>query len=94
MFTLRGFCGAAALGIVLGASAPALAGSNDCGKGPPSWWNAPRVTYTYQGSSGRSYSAQRSYSSQRSYRAPRYSNSRSYTSSHRYAHSSGYTRWH
>jgi len=49
----------------------ALAASRDCGLGPPAWWNAPRVTYTYSGSSyasGRthSFSAQK-----RSHQAPR-----------------------
>ena len=40
---------------VFGASAFA-AGSSDCGRGPPAGWNAPRVTYTYSGSSyDRSY---------------------------------------
>lgn len=72
MFTLRGFFGVAvAAGLVLGASAPALAGSRDCGKGPPAWWNAPKVSYTYHGSSSRSYSAVRAN------KTPRYHNSRS-----------------
>lgn len=49
----------------------ALAASSDCGRGPPAWWNAPRVSYTYSGSayaSGhtRSFSAQK-----RAYQEPR-----------------------
>jgi hypothetical protein len=88
MFGMRGFFGVLlALGIIAGFAVPASAGSNDCGKGPPAWWNAPRVSYTYSNSSGRSYSSPRhttysrspSYSS-RSYSSRGYS-SRSYTRS-------------
>ena len=49
----------------------ALAASRDCGRGPPAFWNAPRVTYTYSGSSYAS-SHTHSFSAQkRSYQEPR-----------------------
>jgi hypothetical protein len=37
--------------LTAGTSVSALAASSDCGRGPPAWWNAPRVSYTYSGSS-------------------------------------------
>ena len=62
------FCGAV---IMSAATAPALAASaRDCGRPPPAFWNAPRVTYTYSGSSYAS-SHTHSFSAQRRYVEPR-----------------------
>ena len=52
---MRGICSAFCLAIAtvaigLGGTAQA-ASSADCGRGPPAWWNAPRVTYTYSNAS-------------------------------------------
>ena len=52
---MRGFRSAfclavAAAAIGIGGAAEA-ASRADCGRGPPAWWNAPRVTYTYSGAS-------------------------------------------
>ena len=47
------------------------ASSRDCGRAPPAFWNAPRVTYTYSGSSYAS-SHTHSFSAQkRTYQEPR-----------------------
>lgn len=100
---MRGFFGVlVALAVIVGFAVPASAGSNDCGKGPPSWWNSPRVSYTYSNGSSRSYSRSPSYSSRsystRSYSTRSSSHSRSYTysrsySSGRYAHSGSSIHW-
>jgi hypothetical protein len=41
------FCLVLAAVFAVGFAATAVAASSaDCGKGPPAWWNAPRVSYT------------------------------------------------
>ena len=61
-------CGAT---LVVASAAPALAASaRDCGRPPPAFWNAPRVTYTYSGSSYASTHTH-SFSAQRRYVEPR-----------------------
>lgn len=109
MFGLRNFLALAlAFGVVAATAAPADAGS-PCKQGPPAWWNAPRVSYTYSGGSSygsnRHYQAprrysQQSYSPRRTYRSHSYS---SYGTSTRgtsrsysqqyYAHRRGYSDW-
>ena len=58
----------AALTVTVSGASAFAAGSSDCGRGPPAGWNAPRVTYTYSGSSyDRSYtrSASHEFAAQR-----------------------------
>jgi hypothetical protein len=58
---------------------PAMAASHGCGTPPPSWWFAPRVSYTYSGSSYASSGSSHTFSAQR-HSAVRYER----TSSHSY----------
>lgn len=83
-------------GLIAATAAPAEAAS-PCKQGPPAWWNAPRVSYVYNGQRTHSYDtapptrratstsySSRSTSSQRAYRS---------YSAPRYAHSRGFTEW-
>ena len=53
--------------LVGGISADALAASADCGRGPPAWWNAPRVSHTYSTSYGSGYRHSHEFAAQRRY---------------------------
>jgi hypothetical protein len=83
-------------GVLAATAAPAEAAS-PCKQGPPAWWNAPRVSYTYNGQRTHSYdtapptrrASSYSYSSRS---ASTRSSYRSY-SAPRYAHSRGYSEW-
>ena len=48
---------------VAASAVSSFAASSDCGRGPPAWWNAPKVSYTYSGSSYGSGYSRSSYSS-------------------------------
>jgi hypothetical protein len=97
MFVSRQFFALAfTVGVLAATAAPAEAAS-PCKQGPPAWWNAPRVSYTYNGQRTHSYDT-----APPTRRASAYSNSSRSTSTRssyrsysapRYAHSRGHTAW-
>ena len=95
IFALSLIVGMAA-GVLAVTAAPADAAS-PCKQGPPAWWNAPRVSYTYNGQRTHSYDTAppTRRATSHSYSSRSYSNRGSYRSYSppRYAHSRGYSDW-
>lgn len=97
MFVSRQFFALAfTVGVLAAIAAPAEAAS-PCKQGPPAWWNAPRVSYTYNGQRTHSYDTAPPTRRASAYRYSSRSTStrssyRSY-SAPRYAHSRGHTAW-